>query len=421
MTEANAPPPAAEEEDLDLDAALDALDLDMNCLESTSFTANDAPDDDAGDAGVQPQEETTTTTTNDATKQADEEPENEVDWKDRPEIYSRHFRPAPREREALEEIAALLSVKSGLLNSTTRTSGVAGGNFFDNLLGGAGNDSHAALEEDDNGDQSPQAQWDRLVAGKSTAQTQKLPISILLKHGKGVMYKDVDFDETTGMSGTVTRHGCDLILLTRGFLIAQRETKSGGGLLGGLNSLFGGQKKPPEQKEEILQILGSALWTQVCQIQHIPMKSSLVLTCGVAGAPTKDQVRFEIVVPSSDLEQWLSALQTAATQAHLNFASSTKRDMHEERGWQYRLCHTPWFTEAVTGDVEDDDFGLEMTTTESAEEGLDQLDTFNGLAPLHYATRANHYDVMRHLLQAGANPNVADKEGKTPMYYGTYT
>ena len=132
-----------------------------------------------------------------------------------------------------------------------------------------------------------------------------------------------------------------------------------------------------------------------------------MITCG------KD-VQFD-VLPASDFDGWKTALQTAAIQCHYNFSASM--DGHTERGWQYRLCHTHWFTEAVTGEWED--LGHEITTADSAEEGLDQLDEYNSYAPLHYATRANNVDVMRKLLEAGANPNVEDGEGKTPMYYGT--
>lgn len=49
---------------------------------------------------------------------------------------------------------------------------------------------------------------------------------------------------------------------------------------------------------------------------------------------------------------------------------------------------------------------------------LNALDTYNSYAPLHYATRANHVRVMRFLLEAGADVNVGDGYGRTPMYYG---
>jgi Ankyrin repeats (many copies) len=364
-----------DEEELDLDQQLEALDLDTNFLESDTFD-----DDNDNGAGAPAQvEEPAAQPKAPSPLPTDSPPED--GWVDRTEIYSRHFKPNPQERQVLEEIASKLGVKSGLPKS-----GGGGGfvNPLDSILG-------ANNQDDESDPHNPQSQWNRLVNGKATRQTQNLPVSIVLKQGP-VLYKDI-VDETTGE--TVSHHGCQLILFTRGFLLAQNEQKSSG------LALFGAKK------QDILVPLGSALWTDVKQIQTTAYQS-LLITCGT----NSNSVQFDIL-PATDLEGWRTALQTAAIQCHYNCSAS---DAHTEMGWQYRLCHTPWFTEAVTGDCED--LGLELSTSDSAEEALDQLDDYNSYAPLHYATRANHVEVIRKLLEAGANPNIEDGEGRTPMYFG---
>ena len=52
---------------------------------------------------------------------------------------------------------------------------------------------------------------------------------------------------------------------------------------------------------------------------------------------------------------------------------------------------------------------------------INALDTYNKYAALHYATRNDHVDAMRFLLQAGADANVVDGDGNTPLYYGKCT
>jgi hypothetical protein len=259
-----------------------------------------------------------------------------------------------------------------------------GANLMDNFLG-KGDDETDLF--------NAQSQWNRLVCGKGTKQTENLPISILLDQGP-VLYKDYSEDGTP-----VTHHGVELILFTRGFLLAKRERKR--------ESVFGMFGK----KEDFLTPLGSALWTDVHQIQTTD-NQSILLRCGSKNP--KEQVRFEIL-PAQNAAKWKFDLQMAAIRAHQNFVT----EPHEELGWQYRLCNTPWFTEAVTGARQtEQEEGHEITTSDSAARSLDVLDKYNGLAPLHYATRANHMDMMRLLLQAGANPDVEDTEGRTPMYFG---
>ena len=190
---------------------------------------------------------------------------------------------------------------------------------------------------------------------------------------------------------------CEVLLFTRGFLLAS-PSKGGGGFFG-----IGGSKPG-------LTALGSALWTDVHRI-HVTASQSLMLTCG------KDNVLFELVPPLDEMDGWKRDIQHCAIQAHLNLAGNNNSDNLHSLGWQYRLCQTPWFSEAVLDNQAES--GYEMTSADTDySEGLNQLDEYNGLAPLHYAVRLGHTEAIRNLLEAGANPNVADREGKTPMYYG---
>lgn len=375
--EAKAPPSDDNNGDeLDLDAAMDALDFDMNCLESNNSFTEEAQEAEPGTTVVD-EPQAIPAVEKSKSNEVNSDDSTEDDWKTRSEIYSRHFKPDPRERARLEAIASLLGVKSGLKDSAG-----SGNKLMGSLLGGGGSSS---ADSQDN-----QSQWNRLVSGKDSSQTQNLPVSIVLRQGT-VLYKDYDEESQQ----PITHHGCECVLLTRGFFLAERDNKSAG--------FFG-------KKQESLSPLGSCLWTEVRQIQTTNQQT-LLLRCG--GTNDSDGVTFEIL-PSGDLMGFRSAIQAAATQAHLHFVSKG----HDELGWQHRLCHTPWFTEAVTGEWEaDQEQGQELSIDDSAEKGLDGLDAFHSYAPLHYATRANHTEIMQRLLEAGANPNVKDGEGKTPMYF----
>ena len=105
------------EEERNLDDELAALDLDTDFLASGSMDESDVDDD---DDEVPPIEEPSS-----------QEPQNDQPaWAERTEIYSRHFKPNPQEREALEAIAQKLGVKSNL----PKTGGFV--NPLDKIVGG---------------------------------------------------------------------------------------------------------------------------------------------------------------------------------------------------------------------------------------------------------------------------------------------
>jgi cytohesin len=49
-------------------------------------------------------------------------------------------------------------------------------------------------------------------------------------------------------------------------------------------------------------------------------------------------------------------------------------------------------------------------------EGINSLDPKLGWSPLYRAVICGHVDLVRHLLQSGADPNVRNKLGETPMH-----
>jgi Leucine-rich repeat (LRR) protein len=211
--------------------------------------------------------------------------------------------------------------------------------------------------------------WRKLNPSVAQASQDNIPMSIVLKRGP-VSWASHD--------------DCELILLTRGFVVARK--------------VF--QYTPRFQ-------LGD-LWSNVDNIRPSGT-SSFTIACN-------DMKTLEFRCPTAaDLESWMSALRIVALQAYTHHSSLLDADDEEndrfQPGWQYKLIQTPWFTEAVTGQVQ-----LESNMLDSMDNrDLNVLDTYNQCAPLHYATRANNVDAMRFLLQAGADPNLPDGMGQTPM------
>lgn len=100
---------------------------------------------------------------------------------------------------------------------------------------------------------------------------------------------------------------------------------------------------------------------------------------------------------------WLSAMETVLVRTRMH---SSSRTASQPLGWQYQLVHRGGFTAAVTGHI--DSVPIVQVNI---------CDQYNGLAPIHYAVRLGHANVVRHLLQCRADANLPDSEGHTPMYY----
>lgn len=386
-------------QDEDLSAELDALDIDGMNLDT----------DDEDDDHIDNDESSHHHESNDAKPPSSTRSNmsTTTSWSERPELYSKHFRPSRSEAAVLEEIAQDLDVYANLNNTgggapASNDNKDDGGGLFGFLTGGAtSNSEEPSITTSDQQQLSIQTQWDLLVSGKNSYKTRTWPISILLKKGN-VIYHDNN-----------SNHDCELFLFTRGFLLAIRDAQGASGGFFGLGS------------KAALSPMGSALWTDIHCIHTTPSQS-LVLTCAAGSDDTNEAINFEIVPSLDELDSWKQELQTAAIQAHQNLKTTAIHSL----GWQYKLIQTPWFTEAITNNdrnnqpFEDDSEGQEMRLhnedNNDSQAFLNQLDEYHGLAPLHYAVRLHHANAIRALLEAGANPNLPDKEGKSPMYYGTF-
>ena len=195
---------------------------------------------------------------------------------------------------------------------------------------------------------------------------------------------------------------CELILLTRGFVVARP------------NFQF------------IPRFQAGDLWTSVVQVQPTnPLSITLSCTSRTTDHLTLTQLKqqqqygcytYEISCATPQEQgSWLEALRRVVVQAH-DMAGTNEKEMGG-LGWQYRIVYVPFFTEAVTGNPIQKDKILAGSTGHI---NLNAVDSYNSYAPLHYATRANHIRVMAFLLEAGADVNVGDGYGRTPMYYGKF-
>lgn len=210
-------------------------------------------------------------------------------------------------------------------------------------------------------------QWMQLNPSEKEVQDDGLPRSIILKRGP-IAWSNHD--------------ECELVFLTRGFVIARK--------------IF----------QYIPRFQTSDTWANVTKVTPTGVRS-FAICCG-------KHKTLEFTCPTAtDKESWLQASKIVVLQAHTH-SSFKNNEKDYDIGWQYRLIHTPWFTEAVTGVVRFDAYEIDQIDNRT----INNLDTYNSYAPLHYAVRANHVDAMRFLLQAGADPNVADGFGRTPMFYG---
>jgi len=113
----------------------------------------------------------------------------------------------------------------------------------------------------------------------------------------------------------------------------------------------------------------------------------------------------EIIFSSKEKKEWLDTWERVLLQNRLH---SKSKDETREFGWQYKLVQTSVFTAAVTGAAFFSDVHLEKKNF---------VDEYNKMAPLHYAAMYNHAHIITALLEYGADPEIRDGEGRTPMYY----
>lgn len=128
---------------------------------------------------------------------------------------------------------------------------------------------------------------------------------------------------------------------------------------------------------------------------------------------TGERIRLEIPSYEKDnVTTWMNCFENVVIEYALHNNDDVDNDILESLGWQYRLIHKAGFSAAVTGKL-----GL---IGKSLGTYVNQLDKYNQFAPLHYALQQEdcNVDVVKALLNAGANPNLEDADGRSPMYYG---
>jgi Ankyrin repeats (many copies)/Synaptobrevin len=118
---------------------------------------------------------------------------------------------------------------------------------------------------------------------------------------------------------------------------------------------------------------------------------------------------------------FLQYLTYQRAQEQFNRAKSHPDDDDDDRtpveplGWQYQYVYQPYFTLAVTNRW---DLPTRTNSFLETNDGINQLDAYHGMAPLHYAIYYNHVPAMVALLELGADPNVADETNHyTPLDY----
>ncbi|KAL7581604.1 hypothetical protein ACA910_022161 [Epithemia clementina (nom. ined.)] len=268
----------------------------------------------------------------------------------REEVYSLRYHPSKGEKKELLELEKHIGVKSVQ-------------NFLSTLV-----DSSASANE---------ATWKQLAH-----PDPKTPSSILLKRGP-VLYKS---------SSSGREQEAELFVLTHGFVIATVKQTSTRGL----------EKQNSSRRNAVAVAL---------QFNRAVLFKSLVCV-----APdSDDDCGWEMVIRSTTGQEklsfvsgspkqqaaWLKAMETIVVNHFVHDNIFTK-----DLGWQYKLIHKPGFTRSVLG-VEDD-----LVLPEGG--SLDDLDSYNGYAPLHYAVRLKHERIVQSLLDDNADPNVRDEDGRTP-------
>lgn len=174
---------------------------------------------------------------------------------------------------------------------------------------------------------------------------------------------------------------CELVLLTDGFILKFRNSN---------------RLNPLAKRYETCRV-----WTEVefCCLENNDVVVIQLLT--------GDRLEIRTIPDGDDARQWLEALERVMIENVIHHPNQSENT--EIVGWQYILIRKPGFSAAVSGD----------TSLMGNPQNINELDTHNQFAPLHYALQQEGCDVnvVEALLDAGADPNIEDGEGRSPMYY----
>lgn len=174
---------------------------------------------------------------------------------------------------------------------------------------------------------------------------------------------------------------CELYLLTDGFIVAYKNVND---------------YNPLESKYETCQ-----LWSTVECVE--------VANFGTLTIRMKTGESFQMCCSSEgeDLKTWFRAIEHVVILSIIH--GSKDSTITETFGWQYQIIRKPAFSAAVMGDMN------QMGNPRD----INELDYYNQSSPLHYAVQHEPCNVVivDALLRAGADPNLADGDGHSAMYY----
>lgn len=299
---------------------------------------------------------------------------------EREEVYSRRYRPTALENQELLELEAFLGNKG----SSKR---ILRGRLFRTT---------SSTEEPNS--QGNRKAWNALIHPEAPE-----PISVILKRGPVLVVPPLQSSSSTTMATTLPQEA-ELILLTHGFIVAVAVTNTS-------------RRLRRDRKKNLQQVVErrfdrAVLWSQVEYVAHGPdttVELCLQRSEGLIESAEGETLRFMCAHEVSH-QAWLDAIEKIMIE--YNIHHHTPRSQQHELGWQYCIVHKPGFTLAVTNRNPYDSFAPSNDA-----KSLDTLDVYNGMAPIHYATRAGNLTALEVLLQNGADPNLPDREERTPMYY----
>ena len=202
---------------------------------------------------------------------------------------------------------------------------------------------------------------------------------------------------------------CEVILLTRGFALALTKPPQ-------QNDDSNNPKKKSSQGMVVPRTFHRAIpWKNVEFVQPSSSRPGgwEVHTRGAApdDSPTRKDVSFAVLQSAGTTGVDGRLPDGARAPPHAPTRHDGPRAGHR-LGWQYQFVYQPGFTVAVTNQTD----LMNLTKGETTTDSLNTVDEYNGYAPLHYAVKYNHVPAMVALLDAGADVDVQDEEGHTPLY-----
>jgi ankyrin repeat protein len=366
---------------------------------------------------------------------------------ERDEVYSTKYWPTRTELDEVQRIEAVL-VQNGTLHNAVAESS--------KWWVGHGRRRPSAVQAH-NGNL-----WNAMVRPSNQEQAATAP-SIILFHGPCRGYRTVDSDSALGhgrksgsgalSSDTEPSQACELVAVTTGLVVAPKANSSHSTMT---TLLWSNVESVARTRATIVVTYRRLIdyrdmahcdtgepvatpTTPPCSPRRRRAKPTVAETlppsefCNATTATLFFETSWQAVA-------WWNALRTIVIQYHEYHLTCT------DLGWQYRYVYTPYFTMAVTNLIDDSHCPITHVMTNNRPAGsthapsespvdlslpqaqpndthedyspdINAIDEYNGLAALQYAVKLNHAPAVSTLLEMGANPNVTDANGHSPIYW----